>query len=131
MRRGSSSAGAASTEEQVAVDGVEVADEIALAGVSLGNKRGVEVGALARRTSVAASARALTWFRCLRPHGGILFVALKRVPDEPDRRWPETDEEGAPLGIASLVLVHRFRADPQANAQSDRRQRSYLHVRRS
>jgi hypothetical protein len=50
------------------------------------------------------------------------LVALDRIADEPEHRWPQPDEEGAPLRVAAHVLIDGLGPDPQADAQTDRAQ---------
>jgi hypothetical protein len=57
------------------------------------------------------------------------FDHSQRVADLPERGCPEPDEEGAPLGVATLVLVDCFRANPQADAQADRAERKRVEMR--
>ena len=65
-----------------------------------------------RRLSVASAARA----------------ALERVADEPEHRRPQAHEQGAPLGVAALVLVDGLGADPQSDAEIDARERGCVVV---
>ena len=48
--------------------------------------------------------------------------SLEGVPDQPEARRPQTDEQRAPLGVAPLVLVDGLGPDPQRDAQPDRAQ---------
>src|SRR3954470_18822096 len=57
-----------------------------------------------------------------------LFVFLKRVAHEPEHRWPEPDEQCAPLRVAALVLVDGLGANPQGDAEPDARKRRGLQV---
>jgi len=51
-------------------------------------------------------------------------VVLEAVADEPEHRPPQADEERAPLGVAALVVGNGLAADPEPDAQADRRERS-------
>src|SRR4051794_24932332 len=55
-------------------------------------------------------------------------AALERVADQPEHRRPQADEQGAPLGVAALVLVDGLGADPQADAEGDARERGAVAV---
>jgi hypothetical protein len=57
-----------------------------------------------------------------------LFAAFDRIADEPNGRWPQTDEQGATFGIPAFVLVNGLGANPQANAQSNGAHREQLQV---
>lgn len=60
----------------------------------------------------------------LAPEGrGGRFVARQRVSDQPDRGGPETDEQGATLGVPALVLINGLGANPEADAEADRAHR--------
>lgn len=61
-----------------------------------------------------------------RPGG--LFPRLKRVADEPEHWGPEADEQGAAFGVAALVLVDGFGADPQRDAEPYGSEGEALHV---
>lgn len=50
----------------------------------------------------------------------VLFAASEGVADQPEHGWPETDEEGAALGVAALVLADRLGASPEHDAEEDR-----------
>ena len=54
--------------------------------------------------------------------------ALQRLSHEPQRRRPEPDEQGTPLGVAALVLIEGLRADPERDAESDRSERERLEM---
>src|SRR4051812_39230701 len=58
-----------------------------------------------------------------------MFDHPQRVAHLPERRRPEPDEQGAPLGVAALVLIDRLRPDPKADAQSDGAERASVEVR--
>src|SRR3954471_12690841 len=58
----------------------------------------------------------------------VALGAAQRIADEPERRRPQPDEQGAALGVAALVLVDGLRADPQRDAQSDGAHRDELQV---
>jgi hypothetical protein len=58
-----------------------------------------------------------------------LFDVSQRVADLPERGCPEPDEEGAPLGIAALVLVDGLGADPEADAEADGAERERVELR--
>ncbi len=57
-----------------------------------------------------------------------LLAACERVPDQPEHRRPEADEERSPLRIAPLVLVDRLCTDPEADAEADRAERRGLEL---
>jgi hypothetical protein len=47
------------------------------------------------------------------PHEGVtapqaqyLFVILERIPDEPQHRRPQANEQGPALGVSPLLLIH-------------------------
>jgi hypothetical protein len=63
--------------------------------------------------------------------GSPLLVAFDRIADEPDRRWPQTDEERAAFGVPTLVLIDGLGADPQTDTQRHRPHRQELHVPRT
>jgi hypothetical protein len=44
---------------------------------------------------------------------------LERISHEPQGRRPEANEQGAPLGVAALVLIDRLRANPEHHAERD------------
>jgi hypothetical protein len=54
--------------------------------------------------------------------------ALQRLSHEPQRRRPEPDEQGTPLGVAALVLIEGLRADPERDAYRDRANRQGMEV---
>jgi hypothetical protein len=53
----------------------------------------------------------------------VLLEPLERVTDEPDRGWPQTYEQGSPLGVAPLFLIDGLASDPEGYAQSHRTKR--------
>jgi hypothetical protein len=59
---------------------------------------------------------------------GRSLVLLQRVPDEPEHRRPEADEERAALGVPAFLLVDGLGADPQRDAQADARERRGVRV---
>src|SRR3954451_17917000 len=62
------------------------------------------------------------------PVASVPLLELEGVADEPEHWWPESDEEGSPLCVATLLLVDGFRADPQGDAELDRSQRCGVQV---
>src|SRR5215213_9427387 len=57
------------------------------------------------------------------PAGARPARAPDGVPDEPEHRRPQTDEQGSSLRVAALVLTDRLGADPQHDAERDGSQR--------
>ena len=53
---------------------------------------------------------------------------LQRISDQPDGGRPQSYEQSAPLGIASLVLIDGLGPNPQSDAQADRAERQELQV---
>ncbi len=37
-----------------------------------------------------------------------LFVILERIPDKPQHRRPQANEQRPALGVSSLLLIHRL-----------------------
>src|SRR5687768_7900860 len=57
-----------------------------------------------------------------------LFASLDRVPDQPEHGRPQPDEQRAPLGVPALLLIDRFRTDPEGDAEPDGRERCHVQV---
>src|SRR4030095_2470504 len=68
-----------------------------------------------------------TWPR-VAVRGRSSIVALERVPDQPERRSPQSDEQRPALGVSALVLIHRLRPDPESDAKSDGTHRRGMHL---
>jgi hypothetical protein len=50
------------------------------------------------------------------PQAEKLFVILERIPNEPQHRRPEADEQCPTLGVSPLFLIHRLGPYPQSDA---------------
>src|SRR4029078_7109934 len=56
------------------------------------------------------------------------LLKVDRVAYQPEHRRPEADEQRSPLGVSPLLLVDGLRADPERDAEVDRRERACLEV---
>ena len=56
------------------------------------------------------------------------LLKFDRVAYQPEHGRPEADEQGSPLRVSSLLLVNCLRADPERDAEVDRRERGHLEV---
>src|SRR5581483_10956644 len=54
------------------------------------------------------------------------LLSLDRIADQPQHRWPQSDEQGAALRVSALVLVDGLGPDPEPDAQADRAKREQL-----
>jgi hypothetical protein len=62
------------------------------------------------------------------PGASRFLLLLDGVADQPEHRRPQADEDGAPLGVAPLLLVDGLGAYPQRQAQHDRSQGGEVQV---
>jgi hypothetical protein len=54
--------------------------------------------------------------------------ALDGVADQPEHRRPEADEYRAAFSVVALELIHRFRADPERQTQTDAAERQAVEM---
>jgi len=63
-------------------------------------------------------------------HTGSVLASGERVADQPERRWPQPDEDRPPLSVTTHVLMHRLGANPHRCRASHGAHRDELHLPR-